>query len=203
MKYPSVELYRTLHPSEPQWYEACSPVSALESPDSYFITWSSREHSGRRLLLKTFPEAIVIKTPLNEDKTGNPNRKLFGPSRRTQATARKWISVYSDPPMPLPKPAAAATLFSSPLESLIGTSVKSRGSIPGLGVGFRFRRHIQPWQYLGAATTMSQSTAAPRGGSEGVLTTNIRRDFSCLYNIRHLAHTDLILRDQTPTRQQT
>jgi hypothetical protein len=38
-------------------------VLALEPPDSYFITWSSREQSGRRCLLKTFAEAVVIKNP--------------------------------------------------------------------------------------------------------------------------------------------
>jgi hypothetical protein len=60
MKYPSVELYRTLHPSEPQWYDARFPVFALEPQDSYFIKWLSREQSGFRWRFKSFSNEIII-----------------------------------------------------------------------------------------------------------------------------------------------
>src|SRR6266478_4587337 len=49
-----------------------------EPRDSYFITWLSREQSGRRWLLKTSAEAIVIEILLNNELRGNPEQKLSG-----------------------------------------------------------------------------------------------------------------------------
>jgi hypothetical protein len=66
MKYPSVELYRTLQPSKPQWYDVWSPAFALEPADSYFITWLSREQSGFSSRLKTFSNEIIIEILSND-----------------------------------------------------------------------------------------------------------------------------------------
>jgi hypothetical protein len=66
MKYPSVELYRALHPTEPQWYDAWFPVFALQPQDSYFITWLSREQSGFRWRFKTFSDEIIIEILPND-----------------------------------------------------------------------------------------------------------------------------------------
>ena len=76
--------YRTLQPSKPQWYDAWFLVFDQEPIDSYFITWLSREQGGRRWLLKTSAEAMVIKNLLNNEMRGNPKRKLS--SRRSVRT---------------------------------------------------------------------------------------------------------------------
>src|SRR5436309_928248 len=61
----------------PQWYDARSPVFALEPPDSYFITWLSREQSGFRCLLKTSAEVTVIRILLNHEIRDIPRQNLF------------------------------------------------------------------------------------------------------------------------------
>lgn len=49
--------------------------SALELPDSYFITWLPRGRSGFKWSLKTSLEAIVIKLLPNNELRGNPKQK--------------------------------------------------------------------------------------------------------------------------------
>ena len=66
MKYPSVELYRTLHPRNRNGMTLVGRYLTLELPSSYFITWLSREQSGFSWRLKTFSDEIIIEILPND-----------------------------------------------------------------------------------------------------------------------------------------